>query len=184
VPGIGLVKFDISFGGAYYAFVNVETNQLKFSLTPQHSNELIYHGKAIKKAVANAVKLHHPFEKDMEFLYGVIFIGSNLNVPLEDTKRLRNVCIFADGQIDRSPCGTGVSGLAALEYQRGKLQIGDKLIVESILGISFGVEVVRQVKFGDITAIVPRVVGTAHITGRCEWWIDPTDALKDGFLVG
>ncbi len=133
----------------------------------------------------------HPFEPDLSLLYGVIFNGpaqtSEVAVrgerpPLRST-RWREVCVFADGEVDRSPTGTGVSGLLALHYAKGMVGVGQPIIVESILGTTFTGEVVAETTFGPYAAVVPRVTGTAYIVGRNELLIDPEDPLGDGFLL-
>jgi trans-L-3-hydroxyproline dehydratase len=96
---------------------------------------------------------------------------------------MREVCIFADGEVDRSPTGTGVSGLAAILHARGELAVGSEIEVESILSTTFTVRVAREVELAGRPAIEPEVGGTAHVTGRHEFWIDPNDPLRDGFLL-
>jgi trans-L-3-hydroxyproline dehydratase len=93
------------------------------------------------------------------------------------------VCIFADGEVDRSPTGTGVSGHVAIETARGNLQPGDRLVVESIVGSEFAGTLAETTRIGDREAVVPEIEGTAHITGRSEFWFDPTDSLSPGFLL-
>ncbi|NIS29005.1 MAG: proline racemase, partial [Actinobacteria bacterium] len=78
----------------------------------------------------------------------------------------RNVCVFADGEVDRSPTGTGVSARLAIHHARGEIGPGDELVFESILGTRFGGRVVRQERFGPHDAVVPEVRGSARITGR------------------
>jgi trans-L-3-hydroxyproline dehydratase len=93
------------------------------------------------------------------------------------------VCVFADGEVDRSPTGTGVSARLALHHARGELREGQEIVVESILGTTFGGRVVGTTRIGPHDAVVPRVSGSAHITGRSEWLLDPADPLRDGFLL-
>ena len=89
--------------------------------------QLIDTGTAIKRAVMAAGGITHPFEEDLSFLYGTIFTG----VPLSDGAHSRNVCIFADGEVDRSPTGTGVSGRAAIQHARGEIGLGQELVIET-----------------------------------------------------
>jgi trans-L-3-hydroxyproline dehydratase len=134
---------------------------------------------AIKRAVAQSRTITHPFEADLGFLYGTIFSEP---APSADA-HLRNVCIFAEGEVDRSPTGTGVSGRLAIEFARGRIEIGAPLVVESILGTRFSGRAVVETVFGPHRAIIPRVEGSAYITGRHEFLIDPTDPLKEGFFL-
>jgi len=93
------------------------------------------------------------------------------------------VCIFADGEVDRSPTGTGVSGRVALEFARGRLKIGEPFVVESLIGTRFTGRVVRTTTFGSYEAIVPEIEGSAWITGKNEFLIAPDDPLKEGFVL-
>ena len=93
------------------------------------------------------------------------------------------MCIFADGEVDRSPTGTGVSGRLAIHHARGEVAIGQAITVESIVGSTFTGQVVETTEVGGIPAVIPEVTGTASIAGRNEFWIDPSDELGAGFLV-
>ena len=92
------------------------------------------------------------------------------------------MCIFADGEVDRSPTGTGVSARLALHYARREIGMNDPIVIESILGSRFTGQVVETTTFGPHTAVIPEVEGSAWITGRNEFFIDPADPLKDGFI--
>jgi trans-L-3-hydroxyproline dehydratase len=178
VPGLGTVSYDLAYGGAFYAYVDARPLGLK--LEPGNVRELIDTGMAIKRAVAAAdPDIAHPFEPDLGFLYGTIFIGD----PQSDDVDSRNVCIFADGEVDRSPTGSGVSGRMALHFARGEIGIGEPMRIESILGTVFTGTVARETDYGPHRAVVPRVEGSAYVVGRNEWLIDPDDPLKDGFLL-
>ncbi len=177
VPGLGHVGYDIAFGGAFYAYVDAAS--VGVGLTPADFRALIDLGTRIKQAVMAAGIPQHPFEPDLSLLYGTIFVGPAHNPAHHD----REVCVFADGEVDRSPTGTGVSGRAALHYAKGEIALGQPFVVESILGTTFTGEVVAETTFGPHTAVVPRVSGTAHMVGRSEWVIDPDDPLGRGFLL-
>ncbi len=177
VPGLGTVLYDVAFGGAFYAFVDAAS--VGFELLPAEVGRLIDAGRAIKAAVSAADPPHHPVDADLSFLYGTIFVG-----PAHDpAHHSRNVCVFADGEVDRSPTGTGVSARLALHHARGELAEGEDIVVESVLGTTFGGRVVGTTRVGPHDAVVPRVSGTAHITGRSEFFLDPEDPLRDGFLL-
>ena len=103
VPGLGMINYDLAFGGAFYAFVDVA--QLDLDCKPEYQNQLIETGMKIKHAIMDSVEMVHPLETDMNFLYGTIFTG----VSKDLNHHSRNVCIFAEGEVDRSPTGTGVS---------------------------------------------------------------------------
>ncbi|MBE7471847.1 MAG: proline racemase [Anaerolineae bacterium] len=176
VPGLGRVRYDLAFGGAFYAYVQAET--LGLTCTPADYRLLIEKGMAIKRAVMTARPIPHPFEADLSFLYGTIFVG-----PARAGGHSRNVCIFAEGEVDRSPTGTGVSGRLALHYARGEIGLNQPITIESIIGSRFTGRVVETTTFGPYPAIIPEVEGTAHITGRHEFLIDPADPLRDGFIL-
>jgi proline racemase len=173
----GEVKATIAFGGAFYAYV--KASDLGLRLVPEQARQLIEQGSAVKEATAKRHVIRHPYEEDLSFLYGAIFTG-----PAHDSgNHSRNVCIFAEGEVDRSPTGTGVSGRAAIHYARGEIGLGEPIEIESILGTTFTVEAAREVEFGGHRAIVPRVTGAAYITAVTEFLIDPRDPLRDGFLI-
>lgn len=177
VPGLGPVRYDLAFGGAFYAYVQAAAVGLTCS--PEDYGPLIEKGMAIKRAVMASRPIPHPFEADLSFLYGVIFIGP----PLSADAHSRNVCVFAEGEVDRSPTGTGVSGRLALHYARNEIGLDQPIIIESIIGSRFSGRVVETTTFGPYPAIIPEVAGTAHITGRHEFLIDPDDPLRDGFML-
>ena len=177
VPGLGRIRYDVAFGGAFYAFCHAA--DLGITITPDDFSALIDIGVRIKHAVIDSLPIHHPFEEDLSFLYGTIIVGEAHN----PSNHSRNVCIFAGGELDRCPTGTGVSARAALHHARGELSHKEPFTVESILGTTFTGEIVESVQFGPYKAIVPKVTGSAHITGRHEFLIDPTDPLKNGFIL-
>ncbi len=177
VPSLGSINVDVAYGGAYYAIVDAV--QFGVGLRPSDASRLIELGDAISGAVARAYPVEHPTEPDLSFLYGTIFTG-----PAEHpAHHSRNVCIFADRELDRSPTGSGVSARAALHHARGELALNESIIIESILGSTMSVRAVETCRMGANKAIVPVVSGTAHFTGRNSFWIEPDDALGDGFLV-
>ncbi|MEL6824062.1 MAG: proline racemase family protein, partial [Calditrichota bacterium] len=178
VPGLGNIRYDLAYGGAFYAYVQAADAGVR--CIDEDNRLLIERGMAIKHAVMNSVQMRHPFEEDLNFLYGTIFID-----PAESPgNHSRNVCVFAEGEVDRCPTGTGVSARMAIHHARGEIKAGDpSVVIESVIGSSFKAGVVKEVAFGDYDAVIPVVEGTAHITGMHEFLIDPTDALRDGFIL-
>lgn len=177
VPGLGPVRYDLAFGGAFYAYVQAADASLR--CVPDDFRALIEVGVAIKQAVIASRPIVHPFDEDLSLLYGTIFVE-----PAHDeAHHSRNVCVFADGQIDRCPTGTGVSGRLAIHRARGEVSLDEPIVVESILGTTFTGRIVEATEFGPYAAIIPEVEGTAHITGRHEFVIDPADPLRDGFIL-
>lgn len=177
VPGVGPVKYDLAYGGAFYAYVRAADFGLR--LVPSEVERLVALGRAVKEAVQDVEPPVHPDSDDLGFMYGTIFVG-----PAHDrAHHSRNVCVFADGEVDRSPTGTGVSGRLALHDARGELRAGAPVVIESILGTCFAGRIVARARVGDVDAIVPEVSGRAWITGRNELLLDPEDPLRHGFLL-
>lgn len=176
VPGIGALRYDIAFGGAFYAFV--EAKDLEIELIPGQFQALIDLGMRLKRAIMAEMPIQHPYETDLDFLYGVIFTAPAHN----PSHHSRNVCIFAEGEVDRSPTGTGVSARAALHFARGEIGVNQPFTVESILGTTFTTQVVETAQFGPYAAVIPQVTGSAVITGLNRWVFDPSDPLGRGFI--
>ena len=177
VPGVGDVRYDLAFGGAFYAFVDAASVGLE--MTPERFRDLIAVGSAIKRAVMAAREIRHPLEPDLSFLYGTIFTGPALGTGADS----RNVCVFAEGEVDRSPTGTGVSARVAIERARGRLAPGDSFVVESIIGTRFVGRIARAVEWEGYDAVVPEIEGSAWITGRNEILVAPDDPLAEGFIL-
>jgi trans-L-3-hydroxyproline dehydratase len=177
VEGIGAVRFDIAFGGAFYAIVEAAPLGLKIDVTDY--GRLIDAGRRIKHAIMKAMPIEHPFEPELSFLYGTIFTGA-AGVA---TRHSRNVCIFAEGEVDRSATGSGISARAALHHAKGELRLHEKITIESILGTVMTVCATVRTQFGPHEAIIPEVSGSAHVIARNEFWFDPHDGLNGGFIL-
>ena len=170
------MRYDIAFGGAFYAFV--DARDLGVKVVPENVRALIDLGSRIKKAVVEAQDIRHPFEEDLSFLYGTIIT----DLPLSKNADSRNVCVFAEGEVDRSPTGTGVSARLAIEHSHG-LRVGYDFVVESILGTTFTGRVPGVTKFAQYDAVIPSITGSAWITGRNEFLLYPDDPFRGGFLL-
>ncbi len=170
------IHVTVAFGGAFYAYVDHAAWPIRLEI--DNHQELIKLGREIKSATQEQIHVKHPFDDRLSFLYGTVFTGP----ALQAKNHSRNVCIFADGEVDRSPTGTGVSGRAAIHYFNGALALNESISIESIIGSEFKVTPTAEMKFGDYPAIVPRVEGQAYITGRHEFIIDPEDPLIEGFI--
>ena len=171
------VPYTIAFGGAYYAYVEAEA--LGLELTPAHAERLISLGRAIKQALIEDITISHPSgEADLGFLYGVIFTWGRPGAG-----PMRNVCVFADGELDRSPTGTGVSGRAAIHFAGGEIGPGDTLEIESIIGTRFSVKCTAETRVGDVPALVTEVTGSAHQTGSHHFILGDNDPLPEGFFI-
>ncbi len=177
--GGGAISVDIAFGGAFYAVTPAEA--VGCAVTAEHLPALIEHGRAIKQAIEERVDVVHPLIEDLRDIYGVIFV--------DDTRRegavlrQRNVAIFADGEVDRSPTGSGVSARLALLDASGELPRGDLLETSGIAGPAFIGRVVGEAEVAGRPAVVTEVEGSAFRTGSHEFELDPADPLGTGFLL-
>ena len=181
VDGLGKVTYDLAYGGAFYAYVDMDKNNFDFDLSKESYIKLIEAGMDIKNAIMESDKeILHPFENDLSFLYGAIFIDNNKQISGADS---RNVCIFAEGEVDRSPTGSGVSGRMAIHRARKEIDFGETMTIESITGSVFKGSIVSEEDYGSFKAVIPQVKGTAHITGMHTFVIDPEDPIKDGFIL-
>jgi trans-L-3-hydroxyproline dehydratase len=177
VPGVGNLSVDLAFGGAFYVFCRAD--DLGVELVTSEFRRLIDLGMRVKRAAAASLPIRHPLEEELGFLYGTIIVGS----PGDPAHHSRNVCVFAEGEVDRSPTGTGVSARAAIHHAKGELKVGESFVVEGLLGTCFSGRVVDVTQLGPYQAVVPEITGSASIIGRCEFLIDPRDPLRRGFIL-
>jgi trans-L-3-hydroxyproline dehydratase len=171
------LKVDVAFGGAFYAVVDSEAAGIPIDVA--RLQELRRAGMEIKHAVEAAREIVHPEEPGLKGLYGTIFTGQ-ANHPEAD---LRNVTIFADAEVDRSPCGTGTCAVMAVLDAMGLLPADRPFVHESLIGTLFTGRVVGRETVGDLPAIRPELEGSAWITGEHTFLIDDDDPLKNGFRI-
>jgi proline racemase/trans-L-3-hydroxyproline dehydratase len=146
---------------------------------PSYLPSLIELGRELKHAVESQHEIAHPHEPELRDVYGVIFFADEGGQPLVQ----RNVTVFADGEVDRSPCGSGTSARLAILHRQGRLGAGDLLLHRSIVGTEFEARVVDETTVGDRPAVVTEVAGSAHLTGRHEFVLLADDPLGTGFLL-
>jgi proline racemase len=168
---------DVSFGGAFYAIVDAEAAGL--SIDAAKLPELRRTGMAIAREVEKLVRVVHPAEPGLAGIYGTIFTAP----PRADGAHLRNVTIFADAEVDRSPCGSGTAAVMAVLDEMGVLGGDVPFVHESLIGTCFTGRVAARTRVGDHAAIVPEVSGSAWITGEHTFLIDADDPLKAGFRL-
>jgi proline racemase len=171
------LRVDVAFGGAFYAIVDSESAGIP--ITGQRLGDLRQAGMAIKHAVEAAVRVEHPLEAGLHGIYGTIFTGP----PSTDDAHLRNVTIFADAEVDRSPCGTGTCAVMAVLSSMGLLDETATFVHESIIGTRFRGRIAGTTALGEIPAILPEIEGEAHITGEHTFLIDDRDPLREGFRL-
>lgn len=168
---------DVAFGGAWYAIV--PDHALGLNLSQSAAMEIVAAGMAVKRAVSNAIDVFHPTDPDLAGLYGTIITGASKS---EDST-IRNATVYADGAIDRSPCGTGTSALLACRGADGEIRIGDTFVNESLTGSVFTGRIVVDTTIGDFPAVMTEISGRGAITGLHQFLVDPTDRLRDGFRL-
>ena len=172
---VGGLTADVAFGGAFYASVEAPV-----PVEPSSLPHLIELGREIKRELEEQREFVHPVEPELRDIYGVIFWQRE-----DDGSPLlqRNVTVFADGEVDRSPCGSGTSARLALLDESGELPRGGELRHLSIIGTEFRAWVTGEAEVAGIPAMVTEVEGSAHRTGRHEFVLDPRDPLPDGFFL-
>ena len=171
------IPVDVAFGGAFYAIVDSEAAGVP--IDPAHLPELRTLGMTIAREVEKLRRVVHPNDPGLEGIYGTIFTAP---AHLPDA-HLRNVTIFADAEVDRSPCGTGTAAVMAVLNDMGLLLDDVPFVHESIVGTTFRGRVVDRVVVGERAAIVPEIEGSAWITGEHAFLIDGDDPLKAGFRL-
>ena len=164
------IEVAVAYGGAFYAIVPAE--RFALPLEPVFVPRFIELGREIKAAIEAEREIVHPLEPELEGIYGVMFTAGN-----------RNLTVFADGEVDRSPCGSGTSARLALLDQQGELARGATLMHESVIGTRFASRVVSDDRVGDYPAVVTEIEGSAHLTGYHQFVLASDDPLGPGFLI-
>jgi proline racemase len=163
---------QVSFGGAFYASVAERVD-------PAELPRLIEFGRRVKAELEAEQEFVHPLEPELRGIYGVIFWQEEGEEPLTQ----RNVTVFADGEVDRSPCGSGTSARLALLHAESRIGVGDELVHRSIVGSEFRARIVAETEVAGRPAVITEVEGSAHLTGRHEFVLEPDDELGLGFLL-
>ena len=176
VPRWGRLKIDIAFGGNFFALV--DGSQLGLDIGPENAARLTEAGMDILRAVGEQIPVEHP---ELPYIHEVA--ACEIYGPAKSPEAdLQNVAVF-DGQIDRSPCGTGTSAKVALLCARGELALGQDFVYESILQTRFTARAVEKTQVGPREAVIPEITGSAYITGFSQLLIDPEDPVKYGFVL-
>lgn len=166
---------DVSYGGAIYA--SVAASSLGLSVTPEHYHGLIAAGREIKHALDGTDVAKHPTDDRLSGIYGTILYDDWGDG--EDGPHQRNVTVFADGEVDRSPCGSGTSARVALLHAEGRLPDRSVLRHDSLIGTTFTARVVAVEEDG----VVSEVEGMAYKTGEHRFTLDPRDPIGTGFVL-
>ena len=175
----GTVPVTLAYGGAIYA--TVAADAVGLSVVSGDLNALIALGREIKREIDAAGLAAHPDDARLSGLYGTIFyddLGEE-----QGCLRQRNVTVFADGEVDRSPCGSGTCARIAELVAEGRLAVGGEFRHESIIGTSFRARAVERLGHGERAAVIPEVEGMAYRTGEHRFVLDPADPLGTGFVL-
>lgn len=178
IDGIGEILVDVAYCGAFYAYLDVK--KVGLSITKENAMKLVNVGMEIKNKMDGVMKFNHP-TSEINWLYGTILFEK----PIKKENKLitKNICIFAEGQIDRSPTGTGTGGRLALHYHKGEMGKDDTLVNYSVIDTPFEGRIIKDTKEGDFDAIITEVSGTAQIVGFNQLVLDPKDPLPEGFRI-
>lgn len=171
------VMVDVAYGGAWYAIV--PDRALGLDLGKAAAMDLVIAGMAVKRAVSNAIDVVHPADPDIAGLYGAIITGA----PASEDSTIRNATVYADGAIDRSPCGTGTSALLACRSADGGTRIGETFVNESMIDTVFTGRIVVDTTVEGIPAVITEISGRGAVTGLHQFLVDPSDPVPDGFRL-
>jgi len=171
IAAVGM-SVDLAFGGAFYATIEERVE-------PRELPRLIELGRDLKRTLEADHEIAHPLEPELRDVYGVIFWQHEGDVPFAQ----RNVTVFADGEVDRSPCGSGTSARLALLDASGRLPRGETLHHRSIVGSEFTARVVGEAEVAGRPAVITEVTGAAYRTGESTFTLDPDDPVGEGFLL-
>jgi proline racemase len=177
VDDFGKIILDISFGGSFFALINAE--KIGLSIDIANIDRITELGMKIIKKVNETIRVKHP-TLDITTVDLAEFYCSPTNIAAHK----KNVVIFGDSQVDRSPCGTGTSAKLALMHAKGELAEGEEFVYESITGSMFKGIITGETLVGEFRAVIPQITGSAYITGFNRWVIDDEDPLKNGFIFG
>jgi proline racemase len=178
----GPVTVDVAYGGAFYGSADVRA--LGLAVDRASLPVLIDLQRELRPALDAALDVVHPDEPELRGIYGIIWWQDEPTAPGDDAALTqRNVTVFADGEVDRSPCGSGTSARLALLHGAGRIRTGETLRHRSIVDSVFGGRVTGETAVAARPAVITEVKGTAHLAGRSHFVLDPADPLGTGFLL-
>nr|MDT0660770.1 proline racemase family protein [Micromonospora sp. DSM 115978] len=176
VPGYGPVRYDLAYGGNFYAILPLDRMGLPFDRAA--AQPILAAGLALMTAINERARPAHPERDDITGCHHVQFLAAG-----SDARRSRHAMAIWPGWFDRSPCGTGTSARMAQLHARGELVPGVDFVNESFIGTRFVGRLVGPTTVGDRPAVLPTVTGRAWITGTAQYLLDPTDPFPAGFLL-
>jgi proline racemase/trans-L-3-hydroxyproline dehydratase len=178
----GPVTVDVGYGGAFYGSVDVRS--IGLSVDRASLPALIALQRELRPALDAALDVVHPDEPELRGIYGIVWWQDEPTAagdPAALTQR--NVTVFADGEVDRSPCGSGTSARLAILHAKGRLRAGEEFRHRSIVESAFAGRIVGTAEVAGRAAVITEVEGRAHLTGRHEFTLDPADPIGTGFLL-
>ena len=181
----GALGVDLAFGGAYYGIVNAA--ELGLRVVPEQAEALRRAGAAITDVLRRDHTPAHPVDPVLGFVYGTIIVDLDPRSSPDGKggrAHFRNATIFAEAELDRSPCGSGTSAILAQLHARGRMRVGQELVSAGITGEHFLGRIEAETTLGPYAAVTTSIAGTAFVTGRSTFVVDPRDPLGEGFLLG
>ncbi|WP_034917947.1 4-hydroxyproline epimerase [Gillisia sp. CAL575] len=178
-PGLGELKFDVAYGGNYYAIVDPQENYK--GLQDFTASEIVHFSQYLRQKIIEKYpdQFIHPEDETIRNISHMLWTGE----PIDPKSSGRNAVFYGDKAIDRSPCGTGTSARMAQLYSRGKLKLGEDFIHESFIGSKFIGRIENETTIGMYPAIIPSIQGWAKVFGRNTITIDEDDPYAFGFQV-
>ena len=181
---LGGLSVDISFGGAYYGIVRAA--DLGLRIVPAQADALRRAGAAITQVLRRDHTPAHPTDPALAFVYGTIIVDFDPRTSPDGRARdahIRNATIFADAQLDRSPCGSGTSAILAQLHARGRLHVGQEIVNAGITGEHFLGRIEAETALGPYPAVSTSIAGSAHVIGHSTLVVDSRDPLGGGFVL-
>ena len=177
VPGLGSISVDVAYAGGFFAMVSKE--QVGLELTSDNVGRLAPLGMEIIAAANQQLSVQHPVLKHVT----TVDVAEFYDPAGHAQRRGLNMVVYGECHVDRSPCGTGTCAKMALLHRRGQLGIGEPFINAGVLGTTFEGQLLAETRVGHITAVLPQITGSAHVTGLHHFFVDPTDPFPKGFLL-
>jgi proline racemase len=174
VPGYGTIRYDMAYGGNFYAICELE--ELGIAFDRAEKQRILDAGLAIMAAINEHRRPVHPENPSIDVCHHVQFLA-----PGSDARHSRHAMAIHPGWFDRSPCGTGTSARMAQLHARGALPMDTDFVNESFIGTRFVGRLVEETTVADLPAVVPAITGRAWITGTAQYLLDPTDPFPEGF---
>ncbi|NGO71390.1 proline racemase family protein [Streptomyces boncukensis] len=176
VPGLGEVRYDMAYGGNFYAVTELADLGLPFDRA--RKDDILRAGLAVMAAVNEQNRPVHPTDPGIGGCGHVQFLA-----PGSTARHSRHAMAIHPGWFDRSPCGTGTCARMAQLHARGELEVGAEFVNESFIGTRFSGRLTGLSEVGGVPAVVPEISGRAWITGTANYVLDPSDPFPTGFTL-